>query len=448
MSHRLLWKLCLIVAIGTVVLFYVVNLLTVYTKEQMSYISEENKQTLKGYAAKAEEYYLAGDNDGLHQWLLEVQRREKTWVAVMRSKVMPVAGGELHENLLKYYAIGRNVQWMLHPWLHNPIMEIEFANRETHFLIRLPDHMQPGLFRYLGFSSVALQIILPLIVLTAISILLYRHIMHPLKRLERATREFARGRLDVRAREFMGNRSDELAELAITFDGMAERIGDLITGQRKLIADLSHELRTPLARLDVAIDAFKHSPESQQCVDRVSRESRQLRKLVEDTLTLAWLENERPELDKETLDLVDLLDVVVEDARFEFPDRILETRFPDHAPLAQSNHRILGQAVENVIRNAMRFTPEGKTVEVTLLTYDEEYRIHICDQGPGVEPAYLEKIFMPFFRLDAVRSSSSSSFGLGLALAKRQISAAGGEIMADNMETGGLRMSISLPRRC
>ncbi|MEL7399606.1 MAG: ATP-binding protein [Pseudomonadota bacterium] len=109
---------------------------------------------------------------------------------------------------------------------------------------------------------------------------------------------------------------------------------------------------------------------------------------------------------------------------------------------------MLGQAVENVIRNAMRFTPEGKTVEVTLLTFDEEYRIHICDQGPGVEPAYLEKIFMPFFRLDAARSSSSSSFGLGLALAKRQISAAGGEIMADNMETGGLRMSISLPRRC
>ena len=454
MNRQLQWKLCLIVALGTVSLFYLVNRFAVHTQERMSYISEDNKLTLQGYAKKAEALYLAGDMEALHQWLLEVQDRENTWVAVVRSKLTPLAGGDIDDTLLAYYGIGRSVKWMLHPWLVNPIMEMEFAEREAHFLIRLPDRMRPNLFRYLGFANLALQIILPLILLTAISVMLYRHIMDPLKRLEMATRRFASGRFDTRAREFMGNRSDELAQLAATFDRMAERTGELITGQRQLISDLSHELRTPLARLDIAIENLRHDYDSAQgleksagSVERVERESRQLRKLVEDTLTLAWLENERPQLMQETLDLVDLLDVVVEDARFEFPDRRIHLDTPETAPLHKSDHRLLAQAVENITRNALRFTPEGKTVSVALIATSDCYRIEIRDQGPGVEVQYLEKIFEPFFRIDSARSGEGGNFGLGLALAKRQIRAGGGEIKADNPQGGGLRMIITLPRQ-
>jgi len=285
-----------------------------------------------------------------------------------------------------------------------------------------------------------------LILLTLISWMLYQHIMSPLRKLEVATRKFSQGQFDIRVRDLIGNRSDELAELTNTFDRMASRISDLIMGQRQLISDLSHELRTPLARLDVALESLKKEQGGTDSIGRVEKESLQIRKLVEDTLTLAWLENERPLLTAEDIDLVDLIDVVVEDAQFEFPGRHINAELPDNAPLGKSNHRSLGQALENIIRNAMRFTPLGKFVKVSLTSAQDHYQIDIVDQGPGVPEEFLEKIFQPFFRVDSAREDTASNFGLGLALAKRQISAIGGQVHALNGGSGGLLMRIVLPR--
>lgn len=445
MNRRLLWKLCLIVGIGTVMLFYLVNLLMTRTQEQMSYISEAHQQQLNDYAQEAWQLHQSGDSEGLHAWMNEIQQREAVWAAIVESNVRSVAGGELDGYFYKYYGIGRGAQWMLHPWLVDPLMEIKLPEQNVHFLIQLPNRMRPSVFHYLMFVSLALQIVLPLILLTLISLMLYRHIMSPLRQLEIATRQFSRGDFDVRVGELMGKRSDELTELATTFDRMAARIGDLFRGHRQLISDLSHELRTPLTRLDIAVETLKGAQNSEACIERVERESRQIRKLVEDTLALAWLENERPSLTQESLDLVDLLDVVVEDAKFEFPDRRIEAILPEYAPLTKSNHRSLGQALENIIRNAMRFTPPGKSVKILLNAGQDSYQIDIADQGPGVPEELLGKIFQPFFRVDSSRSSSPSSFGLGLALAKRQISATGGQICSRNLKPNGLLMRITLP---
>jgi len=451
MNRPLLWKLCLIVAIGTVLLFYLVNLLASQTEERLSHLTEAHKQQINAYADRAKQLYLLGDSEGLQHWMEEIQSKENTWAAIVESKVSTVAGGELNEYFYQYYGIGRGLQYMLHPWLVNPLMEVDFPGSNVHFLIRLPDRMRPRIFPYLGFANLTLQIVLPLILLTLISWMLYQHIMSPLRKLEVATRKFSQGQFDIRVRDLMGNRSDELAELTSTFDRMASRISDLIMGQRQLISDLSHELRTPLARLDVALESVKKEQNGTDSIERVEKESLQIRKLVEDTLTLAWLENERPLLTEEDIDLVDLIDVVVEDARFEFPGRHIEAALPDNAPLEKSNHRSLGQALENIIRNAMRFTPSGMFVKVSLTTAPNHYKIDIVDQGPGVPEELLEKIFQPFFRVDSARQDgsrhdSASNFGLGLALAKRQISAIGGKVHALNGGAGGLLMRIVLPR--
>jgi two-component system sensor histidine kinase PfeS len=150
-------------------------------------------------------------------------------------------------------------------------------------------------------------------------------------------------------------------------------------------------LRTPLARLDIAIDGLHSETGKQANLARIETESRRIRKLVDDTLTLAWLENERPQLKQESLDLVDLIDVLAEDARFEFPDRTLDCQLPDSALIENSNHRALGQALENVLRNAMRYTPAGKTVTIALQQQKQQpghYHVAIRDQGPGVPPQH------------------------------------------------------------
>jgi two-component system, OmpR family, sensor histidine kinase PfeS len=269
--------------------------------------------------------------------------------------------------------------------------------------------------------------------------------MNPLRQLELATRQFTEGNLGVRVRTLLGNRNDELAALADTFDQMAERTGDLILTQRRLIADLSHELRTPLTRIDMAVSCVEEGIDTQHFLPRIRHECRIMRGLVEDTLTLAWLENEKPSLDHESLDLTDLLDSILDDARYEYPDHHLQVHLPDRAELTGSSHRALAQAIENVIRNACNHTPAGGTITISLRREENGYRLVVDDEGPGVPPEHLELIFKPFFRSSVARDEKPTGHGLGLALARRQMEAAGGWIKAGNRGEGGLRMLLWFP---
>ena len=226
---------------------------------------------------------------------------------------------------------------------------------------------------------------------------------------------------------------------------MAERIEELITSQRQLISDLSHELRTPLARLDIALSCLNNDNNKEKNLKRIERESLQIRKLVEDSLTLAWLENERPELKKEDVELSDLLDVLARDALFEFPDRRLNYHLPNSLIIKNTSHLALGQAIENILRNAMRYTPRDKAVSLSVYTNPHYCQIEIADQGPGINPKLLDKIFKPFFRIENDRPDTGKSFGLGLALARRQLAIIGGRVWAENIATGGLTVFIRIP---
>jgi two-component system sensor histidine kinase PfeS len=283
--------------------------------------------------------------------------------------------------------------------------------------------------------------------LAILSYLLYRHILKPLLQLKSATNQFSKGNFDVRAKTLMGDRNDEFSDLASAFDKMAIRIGDQIVSQRQLISDLSHELRTPLTRLDIALETLKEKTDLLVNIDRINRESKLIRRLVEDTLTLAWLENEQPKLQQESLDVIDLLDVLVEDAQFEFPHHNIVCHFPNSAIIDNSSHRAAGQAFENIIRNALRYTPVGKTVEISVFKQLNTIDVEIIDQGPGVPNEFLTAIFKPFFRVDKSRAADGSSFGLGLALAERQLAAVRASVKAFNTDSEGLKILVILPIR-
>ncbi len=471
MNKPLMWRLCWTIAAGTVLLFWAVDVLTKRTEHRMSYIAEEYQLELLQMGKTAESILVNDGEPALARWLQALQEKEQTWAAVVSSQVVPLANGYLSDQFVEGFRLGRSVEWKIHLYFkENPIMDVtfeggEFSERNLHFLIQLPQRMRPG--AYLQYTHLLLQIALPLVLLTALALVLYRHVMLPLQQLERATRQFSKGNYDVRVKSFLGNRNDELSALAETFDGMTAKIGSLILTQRQLIADLSHELRTPLARIDMAVDCIEHGIKTEESMQRLKKESITMRQLVEDTLTLAWLENEKPRLNEEAVDLIELLELLVEDAEFEYPDRSIATNFsdaclPDQAVLSSSSHRALAQAFENIIRNALKYTPPGGTVRVQVALVDQHLSVHIQDQGPGVPEAYCEDIFRPFFRVEKSRSESTADntmlpnhistdakpggFGLGLALARRQIEAVGGTIEARNVPEGGLMMSVLLPR--
>lgn len=446
MSKQLLWKFCLVIATGVVALFWIIDLATSMTETGMSFIREADRQQITEWGRQAERLYESGDMQALEAWLDDLRVQENTWVSVARITPQGVAGEPLLDEYYEGYLMGRDVDWQIHLYMEdNPVMEVPFpgSDPQTGFLIRLPERMRPG--SNLEIAWLSLQIILPMVLLVIVAVVLYRHIMLPLRQLEQATRRFTQGKFDTRVRQLLGKRNDELSELADTFDHMAERIGTQIISQRQLIADISHELRTPLTRLDLAVQNLRQEREPAANLERIEKESGNIRKLVDDSLTLAWLENERPDLQQESLDLTDLLDVLVEDARFEYPDRKLAVDLPDNAAISNSNHRSLGQALENILRNALRFTPANGTVSISLREAEDHYHIRIQDQGSGVPEQDVDRIFQPFYR-SAESHHDSSGFGLGLALARRQIAAVGGVLRASNIPGSGLAMLIDLPK--
>ncbi|KRW68657.1 histidine kinase sensor domain-containing protein [Stutzerimonas stutzeri] len=441
MNRRLFWKLCMGVALGSVALFWVIARLSGQAQEQMSFIDAEHQHTLRQYAQQAEALYQLGDAQALQDWLRSLQQQEQTWAAIVEPHLHALAGSELSERFLSEFSLGRDPSWKIHLYFQdNPIMDVPFADGQRRFLIQLPQRMRPGHYWYP--ARLLLELVLPLVLLVIGCLLLYRHLMQPLNRLEQATRRFSEGDYDARAGVLLGSRRDELAGLAETFDAMAERIGGLIIDQRQRLAEMSHELRTPLARIEMAVSLAEQGADSATLLPRIRQDCSAMRCLVEDSLTLSWLETERPRLRDETLDLIDLLDSILDDARFEFPDRHIDTQLPTEAELVGSCHRALGQAIENIVRNALDHTPPGASVRIQLRTEPQAYRLEIIDQGPGVPEEWLERIFLPFERL----SEDRAGYGLGLALAQRQVSAIGGRLSARNDEEGGLCMGIWLPR--
>lgn len=283
----------------------------------------------------------------------------------------------------------------------------------------------------------------------AVCWLLVWQIAKPIRTLQTAAHRFADGDLGVRVGSYRElQRGDELTELAGEFDRMASRIEDLVTSQQQLLADISHELRSPLARLSLALDLARRRlgdgvPEHA----RIGQEIRRLDELIERLLTLARLQG-RHEHPLESLDLAGLVHDVARDARFEAraADRDVEVTVDCH-PTIRGNRHLLRSAIENVVRNAIRYTPQHTTVSIRLECDDVAGRaaIVVRDRGPGVPAAALDRLFHPFFRVDDARDREHGGAGLGLAITRHAMTAHGGNAYAENEAEGGLRVRLELP---
>ncbi|PKL94289.1 MAG: two-component sensor histidine kinase, partial [Gammaproteobacteria bacterium HGW-Gammaproteobacteria-9] len=285
-----------------------------------------------------------------------------------------------------------------------------------------------------------LQRVLPAILAVVVAVLLYRLLIAPLAILRRQAAALSAGDLSARLGPQVTRRKDELGELARTFDHMAERLQGTVAFQRQLLRDLSHELRTPLARLRVA-------GESEQDVEalrqRLAREVEEMEKLVGDALELVWLDTERPSLPLEEVDIVRLWDVLRENAGFEtgWPIERMPCELPADCRVL-GNLNGLAQALENILRNAIRHSPEGAVVRLAGQREGDQWLLWIEDQGPGVAESELETIFRPFTRLSAARPGGDG-FGLGLAIARSMIATQGGYLWAENAAPG-LRLKLRL----
>ncbi len=450
MKRPLFWKLCLVLAVGTVLLFWLIAYSLDLLERQQSMLSATARQQLLAYRDQAQLLHQQGDQAALEQWLVKVSKAEQSWLTVAKVDVSSAQLSQMQQRFSDGFILGRSIDWPIHLHLpYNPIMDLPFADGNTRLLIELPARLRPGMaFRPV---KLVLQFVLPLLVMLLASLLLYRHLMQPLRLLQQTADQLSHGQLDSRARPLLGNRQDEFSRLAEHFDQMADQIAGQIQQQRQFIADMSHELRTPLARIGLALDCASARLDPQLMLNRIQADCAAMQQLVDNALTLAWLDNEQPQPAQQLFYLDDLLDVLLENARFEFPDRQLTGDWPADLPMQQGSPQLLGQALENLLRNALRHTPPGGKVQLQLQRLNAGYQLSIRDQGPGVSATLLPLLGQPFFRLPG-SAKYGQGFGLGLALAKRQISAAGGSLQLTNIhqqpdpaQSQGLQAMVWLP---
>lgn len=276
------------------------------------------------------------------------------------------------------------------------------------------------------------------------------YLSRPIHILRQASYKLAQGNLDYKVADKIGSRRDEIADLSIDFDNMAERLQTLLNSQKQLLNDTSHELRSPLARLQIALGLAekKVGDRAEKELLRIATEVNRLDQLIGQILTVSRLEAQAHYQLEDYIDIAALLKSVIDDAQYEaiYDNKQVHLQCYFQGTIL-SNVSLLESAFDNVIRNAMHYTEENTQVEVILKLQSQNQKvlIKICDQGSGVSEEHLENLFEPFFRADTARDRSRGGYGLGLAIAKRAIQLHGGTISAYNQPTQGLCMEIQLP---
>ncbi len=264
----------------------------------------------------------------------------------------------------------------------------------------------------------------------------------PVRALQKTVERFGKGDLSARLNS---TRRDEIGQLAQSFDRMAARIETLLAAERRLLLDISHELRSPLARLGVAVELARTGDDTQSALNRIQKESDRLNALVGQLLQVTRAEGDPDSLRRDPIRLDQLLEQLVDDARIEAAAHGCEIEFQPPGPITiAGDPELLRRSIENVIRNAIRYSPKGKTIQVSLRRDGPVVTTIVRDYGPGVPEEALPRLFDPFYRVESDRGRMSGGIGLGLSIARRAIELHKGNIRAKNVRPG-LEVTMEFP---
>ncbi|MFY9844527.1 MAG: ATP-binding protein [Terriglobales bacterium] len=413
--------------------------------------------------------YLSGGELAAHNYVEELWRTQHVWASVFDPSGHEISGRRPRMEDLGPDGPRRDSPLRGGPPRHRGWIDSLLPDRVIRQSLTLDGKrytlvlvLPPGPRVFFGPHDIpGLGIAIAVITSGLMCYLLAWSITTPVTRLRRAAQSLAVGDLSARTGAPMNGRRDELSELMRDFDRMAERIEGLVDSQSRLLKDVSHELRSPLARLSVALGLARQrataevAPELESALNRIEVEADRLNQLIQRLLTISRLESGTDGLRKTKLSLREVIEQVAHDAEYETPERGCRVSAMGDAGdedqfMVEGDPDLLRSAVENVVRNATRYTGDGTTVEVRLereqaTSGAEEIVVRVLDSGPGVPNEALKKIFEPFYRLDDARNQQTGGAGLGLSIADRAVRLHGGQLHASNRKEGGLEVEIRIP---
>lgn len=399
-------------------------------------------------AQQADAAYESGGAVALQRWSDEQRRGDIGATLYQNGHELAPARlpPPVRRMLPQWLGSGRDV--LLKPWpdAYVSIQQIAGKNGESRQFVafalahtRLPHRTRLEIL-------LGVELLLSLLLIALAGWWVARGVARPVEALRNAAQRFAGGELSARVDE-KWDRSDELGQLARDFNSMAERIEALVAHDRGVLQDLSHEVRSPLARLQVILDLAQHSAtpaDAENHFLQAEREIARLDRMTGEMLALARLKGDLPGMEREPIELGLLLEECVATMRVPADGRQVELRLAHGSePVVGGSVVLLRRAVENLIGNAIKYSPQGGRVWVELRTAGECAIVEVRDHGPGVPAHELELLFRPFFRGSNARLAEGH--GLGLTLVQRVAKAHGGEVRAENAQGGGLRVTLQLP---
>jgi two-component system sensor histidine kinase CpxA len=446
--HSLFWRIFLTFWLALALIL--VGTVTVAVDAALKWRNERPSLPYQEIYTRAAQVFEAGGGDALKQWIQELSPpalRERTFV-------LDSSGHDLLERPLPSYPqtnreeqpprvrlptepIGRSLMLVGPDGRAFRVVVVAGPNRGP--IHRFGELELPGVR--------AATLIIALVVSAVVCFLLARYLTAPVDRLRDATQRIAAGDLNVRVLPSLKGRKDDLGLLAADFDAMAERVRSLLESKHQLLRDVSHELRSPLARLQLALSLAQRGDSGQaENLARIGREADRLEQLIARALLLARLERPALGAESERVDVTDLLAEIVADVAIEADVRRAQVALHTSGTLeVMGDREALRSAFENVLRNAVRYSPMGSQLHVRAERRDASIEVVIEDQGPGVPEKDLALIFEPFYRVDAARDRAEGGEGLGLAIAARAIVLHHGTIEARNLSATGLAVRIVLP---
>ncbi len=329
-----------------------------------------------------------------------------------------------------------------------------YANNDFHesfslfFVSRVDPHKE--ILQYLLNNPLTL-LILALFITTPLLWWFTYTIVKPISRLQKAANNVALGNFTIDPR-LSHDGPLELRQVGTRFNRMTMAINELISNQQTLMSSISHEMKTPLTRLQLATVLLRHQIGETNAVQRIEKEVARMDKMINELLLISR-QQINAQVTRTIFPAEKIWRNVVQDAVFEAEQRHIEFEKSFDLPrdvdiFLNGNEDQLQSAVENIIRNALKYTKDKIKLHIFLQEEEEEeefLKIRIDDNGSGVHPEELKKIFYPFYRVDETRTRTTGGTGLGLAIVSNVVKGHQGKVWAEKSPLGGLAMTISLP---
>lgn len=452
-SNKIFWKIFLSYWLAMVLIVSVVSVAVAVIVER-DQAQKQHELLQRVQAQSAVSIYESGGTKALRYWSIRRKISHPRGTFLINAKGVDAMGNRVPQEINAMLVGTDKPKTVIREKHRIVIQPIKSEIGERFWYVNVAPRFNP--WQFSGFQSYKelrfIALLFALVVTGLISYWLARNITSPINQLRYATQRISRGDFDVQFTSSLNKRSDELGDLTRDFDAMRGRIAQLLDNQKRLLRDISHELRSPLARLRVGLELARQASgrKASEDHDRIEQEAERIDALIAEVMTLVRLDA-AVDISKAEVDIVNLLEHIVEDAGYE------AEAVSKHVRLAcgdvqrrylSANIELLQRGIENIVRNAVKYTASDTVVSIMLQNVDNSVEITVRDYGPGVEPPMLEKLFEPFFRVGSARDRASGGYGLGLAIAKHAITAHSGSIVAENAtdDAGGLIVTVRIPR--